>query len=31
LCSTIVLIAEVDKRRVVLATPGLSPAQSRRI
>jgi len=31
LCSTIVLIAEVDKRRVVFATPGEQPAQSRRI
>ena len=31
LCSTIVLIAEVDKRRAVLATPGEQPAQSRRI
>jgi len=31
LCSTIVLIAEVDTRRAVLATPGEQPAQSRRI
>lgn len=31
LCSTIVLIAEVDTRREVLATPGDEPAQSQRV